>query len=702
MFSLETVAPPSAGGDRTAGRRTQFLGFVLAVTLGCDLGAEEVPQESGQESPADHGAIVELERMTITGRRIESESLAYAAPVQALDSEALRWRATGNVGDLLGREPGISSSYFGPNSGRPVVRGLDGDRIRLLQSGLSTMDASTISPDHAVALDPLVIQRVELLRGPAALLYGPMAAGGVVNLLDRRLPQYSASAPVSGVGEGRFNSANEEWSYAATADGGVNHLAYHLDGFRRTSGLLRIPGFARSSGLRLLDPQPVATEAQERLPNSQGKSDGGAAGLSYVWDDGYLGSSFSGHNADYGTVAEEDVTIRLHQRRADFAGELRPHWAGIQSVRFKLGVADYRHTELEAGEPGTVFDNEGINGRLELNHAPMDQIVGTLGYEYARNGLSAAGAEAFLPSNTSETHSAFVFERWKLSKLTWEFAARTDHTAVSPDASAAIPSGSDRSFATASGSAGLVFQPTDSWATRLTASINGRPPSAQELFADGPHIGTASYQVGNPSLRPERSYGFEASVIREKGFITGAITLFHIRYDNFVSFLPRGADDPDSGLPIFDAHAVPAEFWGGEALFTLHLLDEDPHHLHLELKADYTGAERQDTGAPLPRIPPWRWGGALNYEFGHRIFTSLELQRVEAQERVAPHELPTPGYTLLNFGVAWRWRSDQFAGEFMFKASNLLNQDARSHVSFLKDIAPLAGRGVQVAVRLEF
>lgn len=710
MCALEAISLDLANHRPQRMRLQRALaGVGLVVTMSFHASSGEA--QLG-DTPASVAAIpsagetdrdpIELDRTVVTGTRLASESQGFTTPAQTLDGKDLQWSSASTVGDLLGREPGISSSYFGPNSSRPVVRGLDGDRIRLLQSGLSTMDASTISPDHAVAMDPLVIRRVELLRGPVALLYGPMAAGGVINLIDWRIPQYPASASLSGVGESRFNSANEEWSYGATADGGAKNLAYHLDGFRRESDLLDIPGFARSSGLRLLDPQPVEAEARGKLPNSQGDGDGGAAGLSYAWNNGYLGGSFSGYNADYGTVAEEDVTIRLHQRRGDFAGEFRSLSAGIQSVKFKFGVADYRHTELEAGEPGTVFQNDGVNGRLELNHAPIARLVGVLGYEYLRNGLTASGSEAFLPSNTTEAHSAFLFEQWKHAALTWEFAARADHTAVDPEATVGFPLRPRRSFTTASGSAGFVFRPRDSWATRMTASYNERAPSAQELFADGPHIGTASYQVGDPSLRQEQSYGVEASLSREQGMITGGVTLFYLRYENFVSFLPRGADDPDSGLPIFDAHAVPAGFWGAEMLLTIHLLDEDPHHLHVDLKADYTEAERRDTDSPLPRIPPWRWGGALIYEFQHRLSGSLEIQRVEAQERTAPHELPTAGYTLLNFGVVWRVARERLMWEILLKGSNLFNQDARSHVSFLKDIAPLAGRGIQMAVSLEF
>lgn len=705
MFHPGTFIPVPAPECKLRSRRqTEILGAVLAVAVGYGVGAEQPVPESASRSTPDDGRdeIVELERMTVIGRRIESESLEYVTPAQTLDDRALQWRSSGTVGDLLGREPGISSSYFGPNSGRPVLRGLDGDRARLLQSGLSTMDASTISPDHAVAIDPLVVQRVELLRGPGALLYGPSAAAGVINLIDRRIPQSAASAVMSGVGEGRFNSVNEEWSYGATADGGTEHLAYHLDGFRRESELLQIPGFARSPGMRIRDPQPPETEVRGSLPNSQGQSDGGAGGLSYIWNNGFLGGSFSGHNADYGTVAEEDVTIRLRQRRGDLAGQVRSPFAGIQSMEFKFGVADYRHTELEAGEPGTIFLNEGINGRLEIKHSPLGQLAGVIGYEYLRNELTASGEEAFLPSNTTGSNSAFLFEQWRQGAATWEFAARVDHTAITPDAPVRSSIPSALSFSTASGSAGFEFRPPGSWATRIVSSYNERAPNAQELFADGPHIGTASYQVGDPGLRKERSYGVEASLNREKGLITGGVTLFYLRYENFVTFLPRGASDHESGLPIFDAHAVPAEFWGPEVRLTIQLLEGESHHLTLDLKADYTNANRRDTDSPLPRIPPWRWGGALNYEFEQRLSASLELQRVEAQERTAPHELPTAGYTLLNLGAVWRVAHGRVTSEVLLKGNNLLNQEARSHVSFLKEIAPLAGRGVQMSLRLTF
>ncbi len=505
---------------------------------------------------------IQLQKVIVTGTPMERTLFDLATPASVLTDRELAVRLQPTLGETLNTLPGVGSTSFGPNASRPVIRGLDGDHIRILENGVGLIDASATSVDHAVGTDPLTIRSVEVVRGPAALLYGPAAVGGVVNVINNRIPDARIGKAVTGAIEGRHGSADDSRSGGAVIEGGSRGFAYHLDGFTRESGDLRIPGFARSARLRALEPlAPGETEAKDRLPNSQGKADGGAVGLSYIWDKGHVGTSVSGFNNVYGTVAEEDVTLRLHQRRVDVAGEFIAPSEKIDKITYKLGLSDYRHTEYEGPTAGTVFENRGLDGRSELLHAPFGRLQGAIGFEIQRSDFSALGAEGFLPRTSSAIDSGFVFEELDLDPVRFQFGGRLDHNGVEAAADPAFGPAASRDITTGSGSTGVVYTFLEDYAAALSAAYTQRAPNYQELYADGPHVATRAYEVGDRNLGVEDSVGLDFSLRRRAGWVTGNIGVFYNRFDRFISLMPTGTTDAASGLPVYGYEGVPAEFY---------------------------------------------------------------------------------------------------------------------------------------------
>ncbi len=708
--------------------------FGLLSSTGSLLAQSQPGQPATNET---HRVHAELPPVVITASPIPSSLFDLAQPVTVLKDDKLRQQMGSTIGETLSRQPGINSTYYGPNASRPVIRGLGGDRVRILQNGLGTMDVSNISDDHAVATDPLTLKRVEVVRGPAALLYGPNAVGGVVNQIDGRIPEERFDRPISGSVDMRYDSPSRGKVGALTAEGGTKGgWNYHFDGFRRESNNIEIPGFAETAAQRAVS----GNTTSERLPGSQSKSDGGAAGTSYAWEKGFVGASFQGLNNDYGVVSDPAVNIRLHQRRTDFAGAIRNPFDGLESFKWKLGRADYRHTEYDAGAAGTIFDSEAWNGRFEALHAEFGRFQGALGYEMRLEDLDAQGAEAFLPPNSTAIHSVFLFEEIKWDKLRLQLGGRADFVDASADAVPAHPNGffpaaDGRNFTTGSTSLGVVYRPVEAWSGSVNVSYTQRAPTVTELFAFGPHAATGVFEIGNRNFNPEGNVGLEVSLRRETGHVTGQLNFFYNRFNNFMTPVPGtlggaslvnedgiNADDGSNGgvagdgvpdrdtdgdLMADDAFNVmrfqglPAEFYGTEGLITWHIIEDETRSLHMDFKSDYVRASDRSTGGPLPRISPFRFGGELGYEQGG-FGANLELMRVSRQNRVFAGERATDGYTMFNAGISYKFGTGPRTFEVSLRALNLLDEEARNHVSFLKEIAPMPGRGAVLSLRATF
>ncbi len=670
--------------------------------------------------------VTVLDTIVVSGTPLQRTLFEQAQPVSVLRGEALRLSLQPTLGETLSSTPGVSSSYFGPGASRPIIRGLDGDRIRILQNGVNTIDASATSVDHAVSFDPVNVESIEVVRGPATLLYGANAIGGVVNVIDGRIPDERIPETVRGSIEGRYGSVNGERGGAFTLEGGIGGFAWHLEGYKRATDELHIPGFARSERLRLQQPLEAGEkEADGVLPNSDLRTEGLSGGVSYIWDKGFVGVAYSGFHTNYGTVAERQVTIDMEQRRWDVRGAFYEPLPFIKAINYKVGISDYEHTEFEGAAVGTKFENEGYDGRFEITHEKLGLFEGTLGYQTEKSDFSALGEEAFVPPVETLTNSIFLFEELAVDPLRFQFGVRYDHISVESSTAEGFGPGQERTFDNLSGSLGVLYTPMENYVIALSASYSERAPTYQELFANGPHVATNAFEIGNTDLSVEKAYGLDLSFRKKAGFVTGSLSFFYTRFTDFIGEFATGAvvQGEEDALPVYQYRSTDAEFFGGELETTFHLIqpvDEEggtmskdsktivtpgrsaqPHGLDLELKADYVHARDTITGDPLPRIPPFRASAALAYSYG-RFGARIEGQYAARQNRVSDFELPTDSYFLLNASVNYKISIGPVEWDAYIKGTNLTNEEARLSTSFLKDIAPLAGAGVTVGMKVSF
>lgn len=687
--------------------------LILTMSSGLARAQDAVDAQPSPTTPSDEAAH---ERVVVSSTPLGGDLFEQTQSVTVLTGEELEIRLEPTIGETLNREPGISSTYFGPGASRPVIRGLGEDRIRVLQNGVTTIDVSNVSPDHAVSAEPLTIKTIDVVRGPATLLYGPNTVGGVVNLIDNRIPTEPLQRKLMGKADARFSSAEEQRSGAGLVEFQLGRVIVHLDGFKRATEDIEIPSFARSERLRRLQPLPEGErEPRGTLPNSAGESEGGAAGASYVWEGGYVGAAYSVFDSNYGTVAEPDVTIDLEQRRWDVRGAFNKPFTPIKAINYKWSRSEYTHTEFEGPEVGTVFDVEGYDGRLEVLHENLGAFEGGVGYQTQQTDFSALGDEAFLPPVETETHAAFLFEEIAIEPVRLQFGARYDHQGNERLANEMFGPALTRDFDAFSGSAGIVYTPVDPYVIAFSLAYTQRPPTYVELFANGPHVATNSFEVGDPDLGKEQSLAFDLSLRKTTGRITGSVSLFYNRFSDFITAEPTGefseGEEEEEGLPVFAYRSADADFIGGELEAIVHITEHprsetetthSPHNLHVELKADYVRAQNEATDRSLPRITPFRTSAAVVYGWHDRFRARLEGQYAHEQNRTAAFELPTDSYFLLNVSMSYRLpvRSAEF--EVYVKATNLTNEEARLHTSFLKDIAPLAGRGALLGLRASF
>jgi iron complex outermembrane receptor protein len=622
--------------------------------------------------------------------------LETTQPVGTLAGPDLRYRTEGTLGGTLAHEPGVTSSGFGPGAGRPVIRGQGGERVRILENGTGTLDVSGVSDDHAVAVDPSSVDRLEVVRGPATLRYGANAIGGLVYAHDARIPETAVGGRLTGRVGGAYGTADDERSGFAALGGQQGCWNWRASGFGRETGDMDIPGFAKSRRQLEAEGNPTgAGEAFGTLPNSYARAWGGAAGVSYVVPPGFVGASVSSFSSDYGLPNEPDVHIELERLRLDTRGRWEHPLGGIQQASWALAYADYEHTEFEGPDAGTIFEQQAVEGRVELVHCPRGCWEGAFGFQGSFTDLEVTGAEALLPEARTTIVAPFLIERCRFAPCwTLELGARYDVTG--------IESRGDRTFHAVSASAGLLWQPTRSSSWALSAAYTERAPTAIELFADGPHVATETFEVGDPELGVERSLGADLSYRVSGRRVSASATAFYHRYLNYIALVPTGLIDPGSGLDIFDYVGHEAELYGAEAKAALHVWCRTCRSLDLEVLGDYVHADDLTADAPLPRIPPLRLGAGVVYR-DPRWTARADLQRAFEQDRLAPFELETDGYWLLDAGITHTFCLG--CGRTLTAAltgTNLLDEEVRLHTSFIKDVAPGRGRSVRFSLELDF
>ncbi len=646
--------------------------------------------------------------VVITGNPLGREQTAL--PVSALGPNDLIERGQTTLGETLQGLPGVSSTYFGPNASRPIIRGLDGDRIRVLNNSASSLDASALSYDHAVPLDVLSTERIEVLRGSAALLYGGSAVGGVVNVIDNRIPREAMSG-VSGKVQVQGATGNAERSVAGMTEAGNDRWALHVDGFDRRTGDVRVP-------VELACSKPGSPASARRICNSASDSRGGAIGASTFWDHGYLGASVNTYQSNYGTVAEDEVTIGMKTTRYALEGQVRNLPGVWDSLKARLSHTDYRHTEFEGAEAGTVFANKGQDLRIEARHRPLAGWHGVLGAQLESSRFSAVGEEAFAPFSRTRSQALFVHEERPTSWGQFNAGARWESVSVqslgNPLVDRFDESMGTKKFTPFSLAAGAVYPLSSDWRLTGNGALTQRAPKDYELYANGPHVATHAWEVGSSTLGLEKSKSLDLGLHWQQGPNRMAVTAFASRFSHYIGLMNTGefkdgegvvAQASDVGaLPVQRYEGVRASFQGLEVNGRQRLWQRGST-LDLDWRADSVRATNDSTGEPLPRVAPLRVGATLVYAQGPWT-AKLGADAYAAQRRVPAGSVATPSYTLVNASVAYRQTLDNAVLHWFARLDNLTDQLAYSASSILTSTAfgksPLPGRSVKLGVMLSF
>ena len=642
-------------------------------------------------------------KVIVTGNPLRST--AISAPTSVLSADALVLRRGSTLGETLDGLPGLSSSYFGPNANRPMIRGQDGDRIRVLSNSGAPLDASALSYDHAVPIDPLVVERIEVLRGPAALLYGGSAVGGVVNAIDNRIPK-AAIDGVGGATELRYGGPASERGASALVETGGNGFALHADGFWRQTDDMKVPRFSR----------PLETggvQSVDTIINSASKSYGGALGGSMVWDKGFLGASVDTYRSNYGVVVEPDVTIDMVLNKLTIAGEVHDLGGMLSAISGQWLVSDYQHQEIEGGgDVATTFKNKGSDIRLQAEHAKWalggGKLSGVFGLQAESSDFSALGAEAFVPGTSTRQLAVFALEEWAFADGKLSFGARVGHAKVDSDGDAAgqsqFGSAQSRSFTPFSVAVGGLYNLAPQWQLSGNLAYTERAPTFYELYANGLHVATGAYEIGNPDMGIEKGSNVDVAIAWTDGARRFKVGAFGSDFSNYIALLGTGQEVPtDEGpVPEYVFSGVPARLYGLEVEGTWRLLDMG-QTLDLDGKLDLMRATNEASGQALPRIPPTRVTLGLNWSWGDWS-ARAEAVYAAAQDRVPTDDPSTPAYTLVNLSASWRLRLQGADGLLFLRVNNVGNELAynATTIATVRPLAPLPGRGVMAGLRLNF
>ena len=673
--------------------------------------AQPTPAGPGAAPMADE--VPSLPEVTISAGGLGRPSAEMAAPVSVLEGDDLVLRRGATLGETLDGEPGIRASHFGAGAGRPVVRGMDGPRVQVLSDGAEVQDASSVSPDHDVTSEPLLARQIEVLRGPSALIHGGNGVGGVINVLDNKVPTAAPANGVEGSAEVRADSVSRGQAGAAQVTFGRGPLVLHVEGVARDDGAYRV-GRGWSEG--------------GRVPGSFNRTQTGSLGLSWVGAQGYLGLAYTRQQARYGLpghahggedchphgdhlhcdghgdhghdghddhdhdhddhVADVPV-VDLRSNRWDLRGEWREPVAGAAAVRLRGGLTDYAHDEREDGAVATTFRNRAHDLRLEVQHQPVMGWQGVVGLSTSQRKFSALGEEAYVQPSVTRRHSVFWLET--LAWRDWRFQGALRHERQTTR----LQDGGDgRTHSGTSGSLGAIwrFHPGyQAWATATSAQCM---PTAEELYASGLHTATRTFERGNPALRGERARNLDIGVRKTRGNITFSVSAFHNRVADYIY---GRTVDAHEGVQLLDYTQAGARFTGLEAQVRQRL----NRYLGVTVFGDMVRARLAD-GSRLPRVAPGRAGLRLDAHW-QGWEGMVEWVQTRGVRQVAAHESPTGGYGMLNLGLTYtRPLADGRRWQVYVRGSNLTNRLAFSHLSYIKDAAPLAGRNIAVGARYVF
>lgn len=657
--------------------------------------------------------VVELEEMVVSTPLAKSASKS-ARPLTVLSGAELRTKVGTTIGDTLKNEPGVTSQSFGAGVGTPVIRGQSGPRVRVMQNSLGNNDVSSLSPDHANGVEPILVERVEVLRGPSTLLYGSGAIGGVVNMIDNRIPEQVPDKLLGGAGEQRYDSASNETSSVFKLEGGKTGVAYHADGFYRDQGNTHVGGAAiDEDAARVSDPSLNVTDnGNGFVDNSKARSRGGSFGVSKIGEAGLVGVSINSLAKHYGIppngTGGSPVAVDMTQTKYDFKSQLNQPFALAEKLRMKFGYTDYKHVEMDAGVPSTTFLNKSYESRVELEHEPIGLFDGVLGLQSVNSQFSAIGAEALVPRTDLDSYGLFDVESFKIGAVTYELGARGEWQRI------AAENRNSLTYVPVSGSASALWDITDQHQVSLAFTHSQRAPQIQELFSNGVHAATHSYELGNANLNKELSNNLDLGYRYKADWMTAELSLFHNWVGDYI-YQQRTGDvfDRDNEtmeaacpagatcVPVVASRQSAAIFKGFEAKSVFPLMQNRYGAVDLTLFGDYTRGTFEQ-GGDVPRMPPLRYGLQLSYE-KNAWSTHARLTRGEAQNHPGEHDSNTPGYLLLNLGAQYRLASFGESEVLLFaNGKNMLNENIRNATSYLRNYSPEPGRSAELGIRVSY
>ncbi len=657
---------------------------------------------------AAHAAAgqLQLEPALIHANPLSGSPTRMTTPAELITADQLAANAKATLGETLDHLPGVRGSAFGAGASRPVIRGMDGARVKVLSDGIDVLDASTLSADHAVTTEPLLLQHIEVLKGPATLLYGGGAIGGVVNLLDSKIP---ARLPDNGHAlqlGWQGNTVAHDSTAQAGITLGLGPLALRAEGLKRNADAYRLAGHEDGSRSR-------------RQTGSYNDTDTASLGASWISANGYTGLAYTRQANVYGLLAHEHGHCHTHgshwhcgshghghdhdhgdgtpyidmlQKRWDLRSDYSDPMTGLSRIKLRIGHSDYQHAEIEGGSVSTRFDSRSTDARLELTHQPLWGWRGVLGGQTLRRDFEATGEEAYVPHSLTHNQALFVLEEYQHGNWRYELGLRHEWQAIE------VRSGQkNRNHAGTSLSLGTVWQWRPGYQITASVSRSQRLPVAEELYAYGPHAASRTVEIGNPNLNKETSHNLELGLHKTLGQVTFDLSLFQNRIQDYIHGADTG-ERPGSGYRIIEYRQQDARFRGAEARLDYHF----NNGLNAGLSGDHVRGTLRNGKGNLARIPADRIGLHLSHALTGSLDGSLNLYRTLRQGHLADHERKTSGYTLLNASLAYHGQY-QSAGYTLFaRGDNLLNRKAREHTSFIKDQVQLPGRNLTLGVKLSF
>jgi len=680
----------------------RYKKIVLATILSTSVFADEALKITTGEIP-------------VTANPLSLSADEMVRPINIMNGVSLQNRKSSSLGSMLDSVPGVSNSSWGDSIGRPVIRGMDRNRIQILNNGMQVKDVSNVAGDHAIAMDSLSTEQIEVVRGPETIIYGGGAIGGVVNLIDYRIhPKFIDG--IVGKYDASTGGANNATSTSLLMDFGANNVMFHIDLYDRDSKNIKIPGFSVSKKLADSDDEFTRSKyGKDTLQNSYNESQGGGVGATYFFNNGFTGFSYASHEQEYGNILENDAFVDLESDNFKYVLEMNNLSNLVNKFKFKLSHTDYQHKEMEGPtEIGLDYFDKGTDGKVEFTHSLLSESGGVVGLDFGASRFSQV-TKPYEPNNKRHNFGFYALERFAMGNHKITMGLRHDYqeydaNAFTSDDGAPTDGGAEGStsfvatekdFNVTSFSVGTTSKINDNWSLGFSAAHTERAPNHDELFVFGEHHATETIEHGDRNLKAERSNSIDVTLNWANQGNTFSMTPYFNDFSSFIALLDTGVvqfhdhGGESEALPVLLHQNVPAEFYGFEFQGNINL----GANYAFNYRGDYVRAKNKD-GGNLPRIPPLTLGSGLSYEW-NTLQASVDVEHKFSQSDTVAGEFKTDDFT--NLSLVVNYALPYVAGLNAFiKGDNLLDEERRDHTSFLKEKVLLGERSFMIGISGSF